>query len=112
MICDHDFREQMALFRKFGVSALRSSSSQYISRPIRLSLVCPDSLFDKIFSFSVTKHNSYKDELTAKQVANDNPFDTYVLKPEAGKGLLKSQPILVPSMKKSRYVRQELEITM
>ena len=57
---------------------------------------------NRTLSFSLTKSNSFKDELTAKQMANDNPFDSYVLKPEAGKGLLKSQPILVPSTKNSR----------
>jgi len=46
----------------------------------------------------------YKAELTAKQINNDNPFDTYVLKPEAGRGLLKNAPILVPSMAESRMV--------
>ena len=45
----------------------------------------------------------YKAELTAKQINNDNPFDTYVLKPEAGRGLLKNAPILVPSMAESRF---------
>ena len=57
---------------------------------------------NRSLSFSLTKFNDFKDELTAKQMANDNPFDSYVLKPEAGKGLLKSQPILVPSTKNSR----------
>merc|ERR1719490_543822 len=31
----------------------------------------------------------YQDELLQKQMANDNPFDTYVTKPETGKGLLR-----------------------
>ena len=54
-------------------------------------------------SFSVTRYNKeYKDELTARQVANDNPFDSYVLKPEPGRGLFKQHPVLVPSMKSSR----------
>ena len=56
-----------------------------------------------IFSFSVTRTNKeYKDELTARQMANDNPFDSYVLKPEPGRGLFKNHPVLVPSMKPSR----------
>ena len=55
-------------------------------------------------SFSVTRYNKeYKDELTARQVANDNPFDSYVLKPEPGRGLFKQHPVLVPSMKSSRW---------
>ena len=49
-----------------------------------------------------TNQNQYKDELTAKQIANDNPFDSYVLKPEPGKGMFKNNPILVPSTKTSR----------
>ena len=53
-------------------------------------------------SFSVARPNQYKDELTAKQMANDNPFDSYVLKPEPGRGLFKNHPILVPSMKEKR----------
>ena len=44
----------------------------------------------------------YKEEQVAKQVNNDNPFDTYVTKPEAGKGLFAAQPILIPSSKESR----------
>ena len=60
-------------------------------------------IFD-ISSFSVTRYNKeYKDELTARQVANDNPFDSYVLKPEPGRGLFKQHPVLVPSMKSSRW---------
>ena len=35
-------------------------------------------------------------------MANDNPFDSYVLKPEPGRGLFKQHPVLVPSMKPSR----------
>ena len=55
-------------------------------------------------SFSVTRYNKeYKDELTARQVANDNAFDSYVLKPEPGRGLFKQHPVLVPSMKSSRW---------
>ena len=57
-----------------------------------------------IFSFSVTRTNKeYKDELTARQMANDNPFDSYILKPEPGRGLFKNHPVLVPSMKTSRW---------
>ena len=44
----------------------------------------------------------YKAELTAKQMSNDNPFDTYVIKPEAGRGLYQGAPILIPSTKDSR----------
>jgi hypothetical protein len=44
----------------------------------------------------------YKAELTAKQMSNDNPFDTYVIKPDAGRGLFKDAPILIPSTKDSR----------
>ena len=52
----------------------------------------------------MTRYNKeYKDELTARQVANDNPFDSYVLKPEPGRGLFKQHPVLVPSMKSSRW---------
>merc|ERR1712189_74633 len=36
-------------------------------------------------------------------IANDNPFDSYVLKPES-RGLFKSSPILIPSTKQSRMV--------
>merc|ERR1719186_1210281 len=35
---------------------------------------------------------------------NDNPFDTYVMKPEPGRGLIKKTPILIPSMSDSRMV--------
>lgn len=56
----------------------------------------------KCLSFSVIRTNQFKDELTARQMANDNPFDSYVLKPEPGRGLFKNDPILVPSMKKAR----------
>merc|ERR1719317_1334056 len=35
---------------------------------------------------------------------NDNPFDTYVMKPEPGRGLMKKTPILIPSMSDSRMV--------
>ena len=48
--------------------------------------------------------NRYKDELQTKQMANDNPFDTYMIKPEAGKGLFQSTPVLVPSTQESRFV--------
>merc|ERR1719222_1129601 len=34
----------------------------------------------------------YQDELLQKQMANDNPFDTYVTKPETGKGLFEGPP--------------------
>ena len=45
-----------------------------------------------------------KYELQAKQVGNDNPFDTYVLKPDAGTGLYKKAPILIPSQDSTRMV--------
>merc|ERR1711909_178530 len=35
---------------------------------------------------------------------NNNPFDTYVMKPEPGRGLMKKTPILIPSMSDSRMV--------
>ena len=56
------------------------------------------------FSLNGACLNDYKAELTAKQMNNDNPFDTYVMKPEVGRGLLKSDPILVPSISDSRLV--------
>ena len=56
----------------------------------------------RIFSTTFPLSNKFKDELTAKQTANDNPFDTYVLKPEPGRGLLKNDPILVPSARDKR----------
>ena len=56
----------------------------------------------RTFSVSFPKLDEYKEQLTAKQINNDNPFDTYVMKPEAGKGLLKSEPILIPSANESR----------
>ena len=47
-------------------------------------------LLTRAFSLGLGRANSqYKDELTAKQIQNDNPFDTYVLKPEPGRGFLK-----------------------
>jgi len=58
---------------------------------------------NKQLSFSQVIRNEYKEELTAKQIANDNPFDSYVLKPES-RGLFKSSPILIPSTKQSRMV--------
>merc|ERR1712241_1035383 len=43
-------------------------------------------------------------ELMAAQAGNDNPFDTYVIKPDAGTGVFRSKPILVPSINESRMV--------
>jgi hypothetical protein len=51
----------------------------------------------------VRDDRDYKAELTAKQINNDNPFETYVIKPEAGRGLFQGAPILIPSTKDSRY---------
>ena len=60
----------------------------------------------KHFSGSLARFNEYeyKAELTVKQMNNDNPFDTYVMKPEPGRGLMKKTPILIPSMSDSRWV--------
>eukprot|EP00092_Neocalanus_flemingeri_P028847 GFUD01031320.1.p1 GENE.GFUD01031320.1~~GFUD01031320.1.p1 ORF type:complete len:144 (-),score=18.87 GFUD01031320.1:57-488(-) len=58
----------------------------------------------RTFSISVPRLDDYKAALTAKQINNDNPFDTYVLKPDAGRGLLKNVPILVPSVTETRMV--------
>ena len=33
-----------------------------------------------------------------------NPFDTYVVKPDAGTGIFAKNPILIPSMNESRIV--------
>jgi len=43
-------------------------------------------------------------ELMAAQAGNDNPFDTYVIKPDAGTGIFQKKPILIPSSKESRMV--------
>ena len=51
----------------------------------------------KKFSSSAALSDRYQDELLQKQMANDNPFDTYVTKPETGKGLFEGSPVLVPS---------------
>lgn len=45
-----------------------------------------------------------KNELVARQIENDNPFETYTLKPDAGTGVHKSAPILVPSTEDKRIV--------
>ena len=51
-----------------------------------------NSVLVRAFSLGLSRANSqYKDELTAKQIQNDNPFDTYVLKPEPGRGFLKER---------------------
>ena len=55
----------------------------------------------KKFSSSAAQSDRYKDELLQKQMANDNPFDTYVTKPEPGRGLFEGSPVLVPS---TRYL--------
>ena len=53
------------------------------------------------FSSSAGRADKYQDELLQKQMANDNPFDTYVTKPETGRGLFEGSPVLVPS---TRYL--------
>ena len=45
-----------------------------------------------------------KDQLTEGRAANDNPFDTYVVRPEADTGIFAKKPILIPSMNDSRIV--------
>jgi cytochrome c oxidase subunit 5b len=45
-----------------------------------------------------------KHELQQAQAGNDNPFDTYVIRPEPDTGLFAKRPILIPSMKDSRIV--------
>ena len=45
-----------------------------------------------------------KDQLTEGRAANDNPFDTYVIRPEADTGIFAKKPILIPSMNDSRIV--------
>ena len=57
----------------------------------------------KKFSSSAALSDRYQDELLQKQMANDNPFDTYVTKPEPGRGLFEGSPVLVPS---TRYLVQ------
>ena len=57
------------------------------------------------FSASAALPDRYQDELLQKQMANDNPFDTYVTKPETGKGLFEGSPVLVPS---TRYIDDTL----
>ena len=67
-----------------------------LSRPVTRNCV-------RSLSVGITRCSDYKAELTAKQINNDNPFDTYVMKPDAGVGLMKNTPILIPSMANSRY---------
>jgi len=43
-------------------------------------------------------------ELVAKQSNNDNPFDHYTIRPDAGVGLYQQSPILIPSANSSRVV--------
>ena len=59
----------------------------------------------KKFSSSAVQSDRYQDELLQKQMANDNPFDTYVTKPETGRGLFEGSPVLVPS---TRYLQQQM----
>ena len=58
----------------------------------------------KTSSSILLRSSSQKAEMIAKQMCNDNPFDTYVLKPDAGIGMFKSTPILVPSTQEKRMV--------
>ena len=62
----------------------------------------------KKFSSSAALSDRYQDELLQKQMANDNPFDTYVTKPEPGRGLFEGSPVLVPS---TRYLVHSEEMT-
>ena len=69
----------------------------------------------RTFSVSFPKLDDYRAELTAKQINNDNPFDTYVLKPEAGRGLFEATPVLIPSISETRwvcYINRPLFITI
>ena len=62
----------------------------------------------KKFSSSAAMSDRYQDELLQKQMANDNPFDTYVTKPETGKGLFEGSPVLVPSTRYLVYFSEEM----
>jgi len=42
--------------------------------------------------------------MLAKQAANDNPFDTYTLRPDPITGLYADTPIMIPSVNDSRMV--------
>ena len=61
----------------------------------------------KQFSSSAALSDRYQDELLQKQMANDNPFDTYVTKPEPGRGLFEGSPVLVPSTRYSIQLSAE-----
>jgi len=45
-----------------------------------------------------------KQEMIARQMANDNPFDNYTFKPDAGTGLFEGMPVLIPSAEESRVI--------
>ena len=45
-----------------------------------------------------------KRELIARQIENDNPFDTYTIKPDAATGIREKYPILIPATENSRMV--------
>eukprot|EP00096_Caligus_rogercresseyi_P014168 TRINITY_DN669_c0_g1_i1.p1 TRINITY_DN669_c0_g1~~TRINITY_DN669_c0_g1_i1.p1 ORF type:complete len:134 (-),score=42.13 TRINITY_DN669_c0_g1_i1:528-929(-) len=45
-----------------------------------------------------------KYELLAAEAGNDNPFDTYLIRPESGMGDSSKMPILIPSLESSRIV--------
>ena len=62
----------------------------------------------KKFSSSAAMSDRYQDELLQKQMANDNPFDTYVTKPETGKGLFEGSPVLVPSTRYLMHFSEEM----
>merc|ERR1719433_707407 len=40
----------------------------------------------------------------AREIENDNPFDTYTIKPDAATGIREKYPILIPSTESSRVV--------
>jgi len=64
----------------------------------------PSPSLNSCLSTTAIKTNQIQDQLKAKQMNNDNPFDTYVRKPEAGEGLFAARPIYVPSTSDSRMV--------
>lgn len=60
---------------------------------------------------SALRFRDHKAELIAKQMSNDNPFDTYVVKPEAGRGMFLDAPILIPSTRDTRWEDWKVQIT-
>lgn len=88
---------------------LRRTLSSLRSSPLSPSLrLAPSSVLPLPrplhLSAPLASEGRYQDELLQKQMANDNPFDTYVTKPEAGRGMFEGSPILVPSTRDSRMV--------